>query len=112
MSWVGIAIPLRGADRLPHRVGGGAPWNARRSRAPTAPPSKSPTAVHLDSFSESGRLKSARIGTNRGSYMSDKNDGAWPQPDGGGRTPIGVWFMLAIFVVGIIALFVMGNVEV
>jgi len=44
--------------------------------------------------------------------MSDKDDGAWPQPDGGGRTPIGVWFMLGIFVVGIIALFVMGNVEV
>lgn len=68
--------------------------------------------------SASEPTKIGRIGTNPGSYMSDKDgmsdkdDGAWPQPDGGGRTPIGVWFMLGIFVVGIIALFVMGNVEV
>lgn len=45
--------------------------------------------------------------------MSDEDDGAWPPPpDGSERAPIGVWLMLGIFVVGIIALFVMGNVEV
>jgi hypothetical protein len=28
-----------------------------------------------------------------------------------GRVPPGAWFMLGIFVVGLIALFVLGNVE-
>jgi len=45
--------------------------------------------------------------------VSDKDDGGLPPlPDGSERAPIGVWVMLGIFVVGIIALFVMGNVEV
>ena len=44
--------------------------------------------------------------------MSDKDDGAWPPlPEGNGRVPFGIWMMLGIFVIGLIALIVLGNME-
>jgi hypothetical protein len=47
-----------------------------------------------------------------GGVMSNEDDGASrPMPDGNARVPFGVWLMLGIFVVGLIALFVLGNMD-
>jgi hypothetical protein len=60
-------------------------------------------------------IRPTEIGPHRhqlGSYVSDKDDGAWPPlPEGNGRVPFGIWMMLGIFVIGLIALIVLGNME-
>jgi hypothetical protein len=60
-------------------------------------------------------MRPTEIGSHRpqpGSYVSDKDDGALPPlPAGDGRTPFGVGFMLAIFLVGLFALTLLGNMD-